>query len=93
MCYSVHWGSLSREISVQRFSIQEGLYPGGLCLRVSVQGTHLYPGGASGQGVSLSMGGVSVQGGLYPRGGGSLSGRHPYGNVRAVRILLECILV
>ena len=46
--------------------------------------------------------GVSVQGGLCPRGSlsrGSLSGWGggslfpPYGNERAVRILLECILV
>ena len=40
-------------------------------------------------------------GGLYPglclggslSGGGALSGRPPYGHMRAVRILLECILV
>ena len=53
-----------------------------------------------GGGESLSRGwGVSVQGGLCPGWGslsrGSLSWRppSPYGNERAVRILLECILV
>ena len=40
----------------------------------------------------LCLGGVS--GGVSVRGGGSLLGRHPpYSNERAVRILLECILV
>ena len=39
------------------------------------------------------QGGGYCLGGLCP-GGGSLSGRPPeYGNVRAVRILLGCILV
>ena len=58
--------------------------------------------GSLSEGVSVQ--GVSVQGGPCPRGvsvqrggvcpsGGSLSGRSPYGYVRAVRILLECILV
>ena len=56
-------------------------------LGVSVQGRDLYPR------VSVWRG-VSVNGGLCQ--GGSLSGRPPmllYGYVRAVRILLECILV
>ena len=39
-----------------------------------------------------SFQGVSIQGGLCP-GGGSLSGRPPYSEERAVCILLECILV
>ena len=36
-------------------------------------------------------GGVSIQGGLCP--GGLCHGDPPYGNERAVRILLKCILV
>ena len=44
-------------------------------------------------GEGLCSGGVSVQGSLCScRKGGSLSGP-PYGSVRAVRILVECILV
>ena len=59
---------------------------------VSVQG------GISVQGASLSGGLCPGGGGLCPWGWGSLSGRPPketpmYGNERAVRILLECILV
>ena len=54
-----------------------GPYPGGLC---SV-------GFCLGGGRSLSME-VSVRWSLS-----GLSGRPPYGNVRVVRILLECILV
>ena len=29
---SVQWGSMSRRLSVQGVSVQEGLCPGGLCL-------------------------------------------------------------
>ena len=62
-----------------------GLCPGGLCLEISV--------GVSVQGVSVQ--GVSV--GVSVRGVSlqvmSLSGRPPYDNERAVRILLECSLV
>ena len=42
-------------------------------------------------GGTLSRGGVSVRGSLCPEG--LCPGDPPYGNVRAVRILLECILV
>ena len=51
---------------------------------ISVQGVSVQ-GEVSVQGVSLS-GGLSVQGGFC-------HGDPPYGYVRAVRILLECILV
>ena len=47
-------------------------------------GLGLCPGG-------LCSGRVSVKGGLCP--GGLCHGDPPYGNERAVRILLECILV
>ena len=65
-----------------------GLCPGGLFPGISVQGG-LCLGRVSGWGVSVqgSLRGVSVQGGLCQ--GDPL----PYGNVRAARILLECILV
>ena len=99
VCLST-WGSLFRGVSVQGVSIrgvsvqgssvQGGLYPGEGSLsrgRVSIQGKGLYPGKGLCPGErSLSRGRVSVQ-------GGSLSGRPPYGNVRVVRILLECILI
>ena len=80
-------GSLYRGVSVQGGSLSRGslskggLYPGGLCPRGC-----------------LSIG-VSVQGGLCLIGslsrGGLLSGRPPplSGKERAIRILLECILV
>ena len=71
------WESLSRGVSVQ----------GSLSRKVSVQGVSVHEGLCPG---------VPVQEGLCPGGlclGGSLSGRPPYGNVRAVRIILECILV
>ena len=52
----------------------------------------MFTGGSSVQGRSLSRRGVSVQkGGLCP--GGSLSGTPPYGNIKLVCILMECILV
>ena len=41
----------------------------------------------------LCPGGVSVQGGLCPRGSLSKGGLYQDSNERAVRILLECILV
>ena len=74
------------------FSVQAG---------VSVQGEGL-SGRVSVRGESLSRkvlypGGGSLLGGVCPGGMslfvGSLSGRPPYGNVQAVCILLECILV
>ena len=67
-----------------------GLWLGGLCpgRAVSVQGGSLCRGVCLG---GICPEAVSVQGGLCP--GGSLSGRPPYCNERAVRILLECILV
>ena len=71
--------------------------------RVSVQGRSL-SGGLSVQGVSVQEGslsrGVSVRGGVCPGGlclrGGLCQGDRslpPYGYMRAVLILLECILV
>ena len=84
------WESLSRgSLSGERGSLsgvsvqgEGGLCPGG-SLGVSVQGESLSREGlCPGGGLCL---GVSVQ-------GGSLSGRPPYSNERAVRILLECIL-
>ena len=74
-------------------SVHGGL---GLCLGVSVWGSlsrESLSREVSVQGVSVQGGlylGVSVQGGFLSRG--SLSGRPPYGNERAVCILLECIL-
>ena len=76
------WGSLSGGLSLG------GLCPGGLC-----------PVGVSVQGVSVqrvSVRGVPVQGVLCPGGVclvGLCHGNPPYSNERAVRILLECILV
>ena len=61
-----------------RVSVLGGLHLGGLC-----------PGGSLSRGSLsrwVSVGGRSVQ-------GGSLSGIPPYGNERAVRIIMECILV
>ena len=55
-----------------------------LCLCLCLGSLH--PGGSLSRGVSAQgvfVQGISVQGGLCP----------PYGNERAVRILLECILV
>ena len=77
VCDSVHKGV---DLCPGRVSLKGGLCPGGLC-----------PVG------SLSRG-VSVQSGLCPERvslkGGLCQGDLPlYGNVRAVRILLECILV
>ena len=68
------------------FSVHRGvlsLCPVGLCPGV----------GASVQGVSVrgSLSRGSLSGGLCPAG--SLSVRPPYGNERAVHILLKCILV
>ena len=60
-----------------------GLCPGGVC-----------PGGFFLQGVSVQ--GVSVQGdsvqGVYVQGGLCQGYRPPYGNIRAIRVLLECIV-
>ena len=66
-------------------SLSRGSPPQGVSVRgVSVQGRSL----SRGVSVRGSLSGV----GLCP-GGGSLSWRPPYSNERAVRILLECILV
>ena len=88
-------GSLSKRSLSRGISVQDGLCPGVsfkgcLCPEGSVQGMSLSRGFLS---KSLCPGrGVSVHGVLYP--GDSLLGRHPlYGNERAVRILLEWILV
>ena len=68
---------------------------GSLSRRVSVQGVSVQR-EVSVQGSLCTEGGLCPGESLY-RGwslsGGSLSGRPPYGNVRAVRVLLECILV
>ena len=95
-------GSLSREgVSVQGgeslsregVSVHRGLFPkggslstGGLSLKggVSVQKGGLCPGWFLYNGVG---------GGFCPGGEVSVGEIPPYGNVRAVRILLECILV
>ena len=83
----------------------EGSLSGGLCPGGSLS-RGLYPRGVSVQGVSIQGGlcprgslskGVSVQGGLCSRGVSVQGGvfvweTPPYGNVQAVRILLECIL-
>ena len=87
------WGSLSTG-SLSTGGLCSGdLYPGGSLSRegvpvsvsvgVSVQGVSV-------QGVSIQ--GVSIQGSLSKERG-PCQGDPPYGNVRVVRILLECILV
>ena len=79
---SVQRVSLSREVCVQ----------GGLCPGGSVSRGSVCPGGLY-LGVSFQKG-VSVQRGISVQRGGSLSGRPPsFHKDRAVRILLECILV
>ena len=65
-----------------RVSVQGSLSKGGLCLGSLCLGC-LWPGGSL-SGGSLSRGSLS---------GGLCQGDPPYGNVRAVRMLLECILV
>ena len=65
-------------VSVWGVSVQEGICPGGYLSRGSLSGG------------ALCLGGVSVQGGLCQ---GDPLDRPPYGKERAVRILLECILV
>ena len=85
---SVPEGSLSYGVSVQGHLCPGGLYPGTSLSRGSLSRRVSVLGGLQ----RVSVLGVSVQGGLCP--GGSLSGRPPpYGKERAVRILLECILV
>ena len=70
-------------------SVQGCLCPGGLCAGVSVQG-----------GVCPGVGEVFVGGGSLSKGVSvwevSVKETHPpppYGNMRVVRILLECILI
>ena len=104
---SLSWGSLSRGLCPGGLC-PGGLYLGGLCPGMSLQGVSVggSPRESISRGVSVL--GVSSQGMSLPRrclcpGGslseGSLSGeslrqRHPqYGNMRAISILLECILV
>ena len=89
-------GSMSR-VSLSGGLCPGGLCPGGLCLGFSVQEGFLSKGLSPGVSVWGSLcPGVSVWGSL-PRG--SLSGETHltetplYGNARAVRILLESILV
>ena len=83
-------GSLSRGVSVWRgVSVQGGLCLGGLSRGISGGEEGLCPGGLS-PGEGGLCPGVSVWGSLS-RG---VSVREtPYGNERALRILLECILV
>ena len=92
------YDSVHKGVSVQGSFCPGGLSPEG---RLCLQGVFVWGGlvqGVSVQGVSLQRG-ISVQGFLCPEGGwvsvrgGSLSGRPLYGKERAVRILLECILI
>ena len=89
-CLSVHRGWFS----IRGVSPSGGvLHPGGGVVLHPDGGVVLHPGGFSIRGV-LHLGGFSIWGGS-PSGRGVL---HPGGvlhpvNVRAVRILLECILV
>ena len=75
---SLSWGSLSGG-SLSRGSLSQGVSVWGLCLGVSVQGVSV-PGG--------SLSGGSLSEGVYIQEGDPL-----YSNERAIRILLECILV
>ena len=102
-------GSLSMRVSVQGVSLSGGLCPwrgvsvhGGGSL--SMEGVSVHGGGLCPWRGSLSMEGVSVHGGgLCQRGlcpGDLCQGdphppreRPPYGNERAVRIQVECIVV
>ena len=101
-------GGFSVGVSVQGVSVHGGLCPQGLCPGGLCSGD-LYPGGSlsregvpvsvsvgvSAQGVSVqgvSIQGVSIQGSLSKERG-PCQGDPPYGNVRVLRILLECILV
>ena len=94
-------GSLSRGVSVQGVSAQTVSVWGSLSRRGG-----LCPGGGSQSRGSLSRGSLSrgsLSRGLYPGGlspgswglclGGLGQGDPPYGNVRVVHILVECILV
>ena len=94
--------SLSRGVSVQGVSVQRGhqrslswgsLSSTSLSMGVSVQG-HLCPEGSLSRGsLSLGISRGSLSWGSLSRGG-LCQGDHPaYGKERAVRILLECILV
>ena len=67
-------------LSATLFTGEGSLSSGGVGVG-SVQPRGLCPAG----GVSVQQGGLCL--------GGSLSGRPPYGKERAVRILLECVLV
>ena len=74
-------------ITARKRSLGKGNIFTGVCL--STRGVYVH------RGVSV-QGGVSVRGSFSPERvsvWGSLSGRPPYSYVRAVRILLECILV
>ena len=94
VCDSVHRGGLCLGESLSR----GGLYPGGGSLSrggprpggVSVQEGGFCPGG-------VSVGGWGLLGGSFSRGslsrGVSVQEDHQYGNVQALSIILECILV
>ena len=102
-CLSRGGGGVSVQGGFCLGALWQGLCPGGLCPgKFSVQGVGLCPGcGSLSRGVSVqgghcpggSGGPRGSLGGLCPRGVFVGGGRPPYGNVRAVRILLECILV
>ena len=80
-CLSVHWGSLSPGGSLSGgVSVQTGVSVQGR--GVSVQGRDLCPGGGGSPSRGSLSGGVSVRETPPPRS-----------YVRAVHILLECILV
>ena len=93
-CLPVHRGSLSRGVSVQWGGLCSG---GGLCSRGGLCPGGFLPRGSlssvvvSVRGVSV-QGGVSIQEGVFVQEGVSVR-ETPYVYVRAVRILLECILV
>ena len=86
---SVWWGVSLLGFSVWGVSVKGSLSWGSLSRRGLCRGGGVCPG-------ALCPGGF-CPGGLCRGGGGfclgSPSGRPPYGNVRVVRILLECILV
>ena len=83
LLYLKRWSRLLRQrAKVVNFKPQYFPPANEVCEGNVFTGVFLFTGGG---------GGVSVQGGLCPVG--AQSGRPPYGKERAVRILLECILV
>ena len=89
---SVQGVSVQGDLCPEGFSVQRGSLSraGGLC-----SGGSLFRGGLCPEGVSLQGRGSLSRGSLSGQSlsGGSLLGRPRYSNERAVRILLECILV